>query len=268
MVSAAAKGKSYEELIVDILNQSGLEAWRTNKANIADPVQYKAGFDGGVDICATFSHNGKSAYKEFLFYIQCKNHKVPLEKTAVAEVYAGMHVRNATADNCIPVVFSTSDASEETRLYAKQLGVELILPHEMSMIIQAKKTGKVPYDNYGILMRTILFYHTHDEVWFDTLPDNKNNLAMVSMADQYMDSAKSEFDKAEFYLNNAAALEQRALENRKKHWISRRLQFTGVFVPVKISDLTGTDKRRTLRRMDSWKNEAYPAEISGRYHGL
>lgn len=62
---------------------------------------------------------------------------------AVAEVYAGMHVRNATADNCIPVVFSTSDASEETRLYAKQLGVELILPHEMSMIIQAKKTGKV-----------------------------------------------------------------------------------------------------------------------------
>lgn len=216
MVSAAAKGKSYEELIVDILNQSGLEAWRTNKANIADPVQYKAGFDGGVDICATFSHNGKSSYKEFLFYIQCKNHKVPLEKTAVAEVYAGMHVRNAKADNCIPVVFSTSDASEETRLYAKQLGVELILPHEMSMIIQVKKTGKVPYDNYGILMRAILFYHTHNEVWFDTLPDNKNNLAMVSMADQYMDSAKSEFDKAEVYLNNAAALEQRALENRKK----------------------------------------------------
>ena len=99
MVSAAAKGKSYEELIVDILNQSGLEAWRTNKANSADPVQYKAGFDGGVDICATFSHNGKNAYKEFLFYIQCKNHKVPLEKTAVAEVYAGMHVRNAKADN-------------------------------------------------------------------------------------------------------------------------------------------------------------------------
>lgn len=75
MVSAAAKGKSYEELIVDILNQSGLEAWRTNKANIADPVQYKAGFDGGVDICATFSHNGKSAYKEFCFTSSVKTTK-------------------------------------------------------------------------------------------------------------------------------------------------------------------------------------------------
>lgn len=169
----------------------------------ADEYYYRASFKG-------------KRSPEFFIYIQCKNHKVPLEKTAVAEVYAGMHVRNATADNCIPVVFSTSDASEETRLYAKQLGVELILSHEMSMIIQAKKTGKVPYDNYGILMRTILFYHTHDEVWFDALPDNKSNLAMVSMAEQYMDSAKSEFDKAEVYLNNAAALEQKALENRKK----------------------------------------------------
>lgn len=59
MASAAAKGKSYEELIVDILNQSGLEAWRTNKANIADPVQYKAGFDGGRGYLRNFQSQWK-----------------------------------------------------------------------------------------------------------------------------------------------------------------------------------------------------------------
>ena len=65
-------GIEYENKVVEILNDCGLEAYRTNKANESDPEQYKAGFDGGVDIIAKYSMTVRKIYKDFVFYIQSK----------------------------------------------------------------------------------------------------------------------------------------------------------------------------------------------------
>lgn len=215
MKNAVIKGMGFEEQVVEMLNQSGLEAWRTNKANQADPVNVKAGFDGGVDIIAKFNHKGRT-YKEYTFYIQCKNHKEPLTKSAISEAYAGMHARGGYSDQSVPVVFSTSDASEETIQYAHMLEVELILPADIELITQAKRTKKVPYGNYGTLMKAIMFYFTKDSIWFDTLPDNKSNLSITSMTEQYLEASKVDFDTAQAHLNSAMLLERRAQESRQK----------------------------------------------------
>ena len=41
---------------------------------------------------AKYSVVGKT-YKDFIFYIQCKHHNKDLTKSAISEVYAGMHAR-------------------------------------------------------------------------------------------------------------------------------------------------------------------------------
>ena len=48
------KGLQFEVAIANMLTKCGFKAWRTNQSNEADPERYKAGFDGGVDIIATF----------------------------------------------------------------------------------------------------------------------------------------------------------------------------------------------------------------------
>ena len=48
------KGLQFEKAVVDMLNKCGFRAWRTNQSNEADLERYKAGFDGGIDIIATF----------------------------------------------------------------------------------------------------------------------------------------------------------------------------------------------------------------------
>ena len=94
-------GIAYENKVVEILQSCGLTAYRTNKANESDPEQYKAGFDGGVDIIAKYSVTVRKIYKDFVFYIQCKcwNGK-ELTKSAISEVYAGMHARGGDNRLC------------------------------------------------------------------------------------------------------------------------------------------------------------------------
>lgn len=65
MRSAVDIGVGFEELVVKMLKTYGLEAYRTNKTNIHDPEGYKHGFDGGVDIIATFQTSLKRT--EILF---------------------------------------------------------------------------------------------------------------------------------------------------------------------------------------------------------
>ena len=209
------KGIAFENAVVSLLNNCGLKAYRTNKTNPSDPEQYKHGFDGGVDIIADFEHHGKT-YKQFIFYIQCKCHESDLTKSAISEVYAGMHARCGYGDNSIPVVISTSDASQETRQFAKSLGVELILKAEYKLIADAEYNNALPYSNYGTLMKCLLYHYTHDSIWVDTLPESKSNLSIQSMTEHYIDASKVDFDKAQSYIDKASSLELRATENRQK----------------------------------------------------
>lgn len=213
--NAVTKGIQFEKTMESFLNESGLKATRTNVSNEYDPAEYKAGFDGGVDIIATFEHNGKT-YKQFIFYIQCKCHETPLTKQAVSEVYAGMHARRGTSDISVAVVITTSKVSQETRQYAESLNVEIITKDEIHLIQQAMNGQSIEYGRYGILVKVMLYNYTKDLVWLDTLPESKNNLATLSMIEKYLDASKVDFDKAQTYLDSANSLERRAQSNRQK----------------------------------------------------
>ena len=214
MRSAVDIGITFEKKVLEMLRAYGLEAYRTNKTNIHDPDGYKRGFDGGVDIIATFQTSIK-VDRDFVFFIQCKCQEHPLEKSAIAEVYAGMRVRKGFGDASIPVVVATCEVSQETMQYAKELGVELFLSTEANLVRNADQTFKVPYGNYGILTKVLLYQRTKDMIWLDTLPSNGNPLSSVSMTDQLLAEFKGYYDKVQSYMDSADDLEREARERRQ-----------------------------------------------------
>ena len=213
--SAVSKGLVFEERVEGILKKSGMKAWRTNKTNPHDPIGYKHGFDGGVDIIATFE-SGLPYERYYDFYIQCKNHANGITKTAINEVYGGMHARHAIDGYSVPVVIAHGDASQETRQYAKELGVELFLSFEMELVESASKGEYIPYGSYGSLVKALLYYHTKDNIWLQTLPQNKNALSEVTATEKLLLYTMSEFDNAQSHLDKANSLARRANEEQQK----------------------------------------------------
>lgn len=200
--NAVRKGFEFEERIESILKQCGLKAYRTNKTNPHDPANYKHGFDGGVDIIATFKF-GQPYERHFDFYIQCKNHEKGITKTAISEVYGGMHARKAFNSYSVPVVVAYGDASQETRQFAKALGVELFLSREMEIVTEASKTKKATYDNYGIFMKALMFSCTKDSIWVQTMPENTNRLADITATEKMLQSTMMSFDDAQSHIDTA-----------------------------------------------------------------
>ena len=237
-------GLRFEEMVLKQLHTCGLEAWRTNQTNPFDSDKYKQGFDGGVDIIARF-HDSTKGEKDFTFFIQCKNQKKDLEKTAIAEAYAGMHARKNIGGVCIAVVFSTSDASQETIQYAKDLDVELFLPAQVNVLKEAKTTGKVAYGNYSVLMKIFLYHYTKERIWIDTLPEITNNLSEVSMTERLLEESKIDFDSAQAYLDRAAVMERRANEERQK---ALDIQKMAVFRSIQASGILNTNKEKQTKK--------------------
>ena len=163
MISAVEKGMEFEKRVKGFIEDCGMKATRTNKANDYDPECYKSGFDGGIDIIAEFVNTLKYQ-KSVVFYIQCKCHNYPLSKQAVCEAYAGMHARQSERNNNCAVVVTTSEISQETRLYAKSLGVELFTKHEFNIVLQARNGMPIEYSNYGIFMKALLYLITKESV--------------------------------------------------------------------------------------------------------
>lgn len=237
-------GLKFEEVVLKQLQTCGLEAWRINQTNPFDSSKYKHGFDGGVDIIARF-HDSTRGEKDITFFIQCKNQKKDLEKTAIAEVYAGMHARKNIGDVCIAVVFSTSDASQETIQYAKDLNVELFLPAQGNIIKEAKATGKIAYGNYSVIMKIFLYHHTKEKIWLDTLPESTNNLSEVSITERLLEESKVDFDSAQAYLDRAAIMERRANEERQK---ALDIQNAAVFRSIQASEILNHSRKKKAQK--------------------
>lgn len=210
-------GIAYENKVVEILQSCGLTAYRTNKANESDPEQYKAGFDGGVDIIAKYSVTVRKIYKDFVFYIQCKcwNGK-ELTKSAISEVYAGMHARGGASKGSIPVVFATSEASQETRQFAENLGVELILNRELTLISHARTTGSIIYANYGVLMKILLYHYTMNRDLLETLPDTNSNIESITWKDQVLTQTKMDIAMLQSEWDTIASQELKLQQKRQK----------------------------------------------------
>lgn len=240
-ISAVEKGIRFEKRIIEKLTEAGFKAHRTNVTNEHDPENYKHGFDGGVDIIATYELTG-TVNKSYTFYIQCKNHAKDLTKTAISEVYAGMKVRNATG---IPVVIAMSNASQETRQYAKELGVELYLIEEDKILKDAKKTGKVAYGNYGVLLKLMLYHYTKDTSLLATLPDCKGAIKAISQTDQFIEDAKKEFDRAQTFLDYADSCDKKAKENRQK---ALDIQRIAVYRNIRAMEELSKDKKGSRDR--------------------
>lgn len=214
-ISAVEKGLDYEDKVVKALTSWGFDAHRTNVTNPDDPEEYKHGFDGGVDIIARYSVDTK-VKKDLTFYIQCKHLKTELPKSAVSEVYAGMHARKATSRQNYAVVLTTTDASQETTQFAKALGVELITAREKEVLRFLVQTKHITYDNYGPLMKIIIYNYTKDPIWIDTLPENGNPLSDVAMQEKLLKQTEADFDSAQADLDTADNYERKAKEARQR----------------------------------------------------
>lgn len=200
--NAVTKGYEFELAVEKFLNNNGLKAWRTNKTNPFDPDNYKHGFDGGVDIIATFE-TSQPYERHFDFYIQCKNHKNGITKTAISEVYAGMHARHAVDSYSVAVVIATGEVSQETRLYAKNLGVELFLRTEMELVENASKGKKIYYAQYGVFLKALLYHCTKDSMWVQTMPENNNRLSEMSDTERLLLSTKGDLNTVQSYTESA-----------------------------------------------------------------
>lgn len=213
--SAVNKGLDYEDRVVRALTNWGLDAHRTNVTNPDDPEEYKHGFDGGVDIIARYSAD-TNVKRDLTFYIQCKDHKHQLTKSAINDVYGGMHARKATDRLSYAVVVTTTTASQETMQYAKSLGVELITAREKDILNYVVQTKHATYDNYGPLMKIIIYHYTKDPIWIDTLPENGNPLSDVAMKEKLLKQTEADFDSAQADLDSADNYERKAKEARQR----------------------------------------------------
>ena len=214
-ISAVTKGLDYEDKVVRALTSWGLEAHRTNITNPDDPEEYKHGFDGGVDIIARYSADTK-VKKDLTFYIQCKDLKTELPKSAVSEVFAGMHARKATSRQNYAVVVTTTTASQETMQFAKSLGVELITAREKDILKFVAQSKHASYDHYGPLMKIIIYNYTKDPIWIETLPENGNPLSDVAIQEKLLKQTEADFDSAQADLDNADNYERKAKEARQR----------------------------------------------------
>lgn len=213
--SAVEKGIAFENKMLGLLKECGIEAWRTNTANPDDPEQYKAGFDGGIDIIGRYSVKGK-IYKDFVFYIQCKCRKNDLTKTAICEAYAGMHARNGNSAGSIPVVIAHSDATEETIQFAKSLGVELILDKDILLLTHTQSTGQVKYGNYGILMKILLSHYAKDVSFLEGLPDTVQKIDNIDIKQNILDQTKIDIDFMQSEWDAIAIQESKLQQKRQR----------------------------------------------------
>lgn len=214
-MSAVSKGFKFEVFVEKLLNECGLCAERTNKANTHDLENYKRGFDGGVDIIASY-YSGPKYNKGYTFYIQCKCHNKDLIKSAIAEVHTGISVRHVKEWNCLPVVIASCDASQETIQYAADAEVELILSKDLEILQLAKATGKATYDNYGTLMKVLLYHFTKDEIFMQTLPDSFGVYREMTETEKLMEQFRQDFNNSQSHLDRAQRHERIIREEYQK----------------------------------------------------
>jgi len=238
--SAVAKGLDYEDRVVRALTNWGFDAHRTNTTNPDDPEEYKHGFDGGVDIIARYSADTK-VKKDLTFYIQCKDLKTELPKSAVSEVYAGMHARKATSRQSYAVVLTTTTASQETMQFAKALGVELITAREKDILKFVVQSKHATYDNYGPLIKIIIYNYTKDPIWIETLPENGNPLSDVAVKEKLLQQTEADFDSAQADLDSADNYERKAKEARQRALDKQKI---AAMRAIKASGLKGSKESK------------------------
>ena len=192
-------GIDYENKVVSMLLGVGFKAQRVGKN------------DNGVDIIASKFIN-KTEYK---FNIQCKYYNTPLGKAPIQQVFTGTSYYN---NGGIPVVITNNSVTYEARLYAKELGVEIIADIEQEEMRQVIKTKTLINRNQGKLLSIMYAIIIHDKT---LIPDIQSKEPKRSNKEELIKEITSKYDMAEEMSREAARL---SLEAANKTQESLRLQ--------------------------------------------
>lgn len=193
-------GIEYENRVVSMLTRLRFKAQRVGKN------------DSGVDIFASI----KIKDTEYKFNIQCKYYNTPLGKGPIQQVFTGTSYYN---NGGIPVVITNNSVTSEARLYAKELGVEIIADIEREELREVYKSKILVNRNHGKLLSIMYAIITHDSSLIpDIIPKEKN---VKSDKEQLIKEIISKYDMAEELSREAARL---SLEAANKTQESLRLQ--------------------------------------------
>lgn len=186
----ALTGKEFEETVVKILEKFSFKAARTGS------------HDYGVDIIATKTIKNIV----YTFNIQCKYWNSTLGNKPIQEVLAGTLFHD---NGGRPVVITNNRFTVEARTYAIKVGVELIGHDDFMLIAETVKSQTKPYFHKEGLLGIILGVITKDPAYIEKavkkvkvkVPDSKEELKAA---------IKSDFEQAEEYVKEAAALQQKS----------------------------------------------------------
>ena len=193
-------GIEYENRVVSMLTRLRFKAQRVGKN------------DSGVDILASI----KIKDTEYKFNIQCKYYNTTLGKGPIQQVFTGTSYYN---NGGIPVVIKNNYVTSEARLYAKELGVEIIADIEQEEMKQVMKTKTLINRNQGKLLSIMYAIITNDH---SLIPDIQSQEKVVrSSKEELIKEITSKYDMAEEMSKETARL---SLEAANKTQESLRLQ--------------------------------------------
>ena len=193
-------GIEYENRVVSMLTRLRFKAQRVGKN------------DSGVDILASI----KIKDTEYKFNIQCKYYNTTLGKGPIQQVFTGTSYYN---NGGIPVVITNNSVTSEARLYAKELGVEIIADIEQEEMKQVMKTKTLINRNQGKLLSIMYAIITNDH---SLIPDIQSQEKVVrSSKEELIKEITSKYDMAEEMSKETARL---SLEAANKTQESLRLQ--------------------------------------------
>lgn len=189
-------GIDFENAVVDFLRKIGFHAQRVKKN------------DGGVDITASIQCG--TVKKEFC--IQCKYYNQPLGKHPIQEINTGVDYYKLKG-KVTPVVITNNRVTAEARVYAKEVGVEILADAEWKEIRTVIGTKKIINEHIGLL-GIILAHIVRDK---DYLRHSLGKTKEISRTKEQLKlEIINDFDAATIYVQEAARLQQEASKYQQK----------------------------------------------------
>ena len=194
-------GVDFENGVVEIFNDMGIKAAKTG-AN-----------DNGVDIVAVVTY--KSV--EYKYYIQCKYYNTTLGKHPVQEIYTGAKYYEPTAGKGTPVVITNNRVTREARVFAKQLGVEIIGDAEWRELERIREVGKNenPNQHKGLFGVIVGRFIRNPDYIGSAICDTKQDEPLTDPEREIL-HVQTEFDEAEEHIKESARLFQRLSQHQQK----------------------------------------------------
>lgn len=188
-------GTEYENWVKDTLTELHFKAERKGKN------------DSGVDIIAETNWEGR----KHRFYIQCKHYNKPVGKGPIQEIYAGTAFHK---DYGSPVLVTSNIVTFEARLYARELGVEIISDPEWEEFarIVAEKKDDNPNPRKGLFGMMVAAVIGTKAYLQKVEPDDEKNKTKQELRQQIM----SEYDEATECVKEAAYLHQKAAQYQER----------------------------------------------------